>query len=94
VKGAVWRRRGVIYEHIADDNAAEKRLDVLATSLEALSAIRRRRRDMEALCSDFDNGDVRMGVVGGCRRRWFGRLGASRTWKVVLSVLGCQSTQK
>ena len=48
----------------ADEKAAKKRFHVLATSLEALSAIRRHCQDMEALFSDFHISDVGVGVIG------------------------------
>jgi hypothetical protein len=82
--GVGWQRRGVISEHGADKEAAEKRFHVPATSLEALSAIRRHCRDMEVLFSDFHVGDMGVGVVEGYRGHWFGRLVVSRTcgvWK-------------
>jgi len=79
----------VIDEHVAEEEAAEKRFNVPATSLEALSAIRRRCRDMEALFSDFHIGDVRMGVVEGGRGRWCGHLVVLQTCKqgVVVGLL-------
>ena len=72
----------MIGEHVADEEAAEKRFHVPATSLEALSAIRRRCRDMEALFSDFHVGDMGVGVVGGCRDHRFG------CWGGVVDVEG------
>ena len=66
--------RGVIGEHCADDKAAKKCFHVLAMSLEALSAIRRRCQDMEALFSGFHIGAVGVGLVGGYRGCQFGRL--------------------
>ena len=54
----------MIDENGADKKAAKKRFHVLATSLEALSAIRRHCQDMEALFSDFHISDVGVGVVG------------------------------
>ena len=88
----VWRRRGAIGEHVADEEADEKRFHVPATSLEALSAIQRCCRDMEALCSDFHVGDVGVGVGvgGGCRGRRFGRRGSVVDVEGVGSVFGCQ----
>jgi hypothetical protein len=56
---------------------------VLATSLEAVSAIRQRCRDMEALFSDFHVGDVGVGVVDGYFGRWFGHLAVLRTCGVL-----------
>ena len=63
----------------ADVEATEICFHVPATSLEALSAIRRRCRDMEALFSSFHVGDVGVGVVGGYSGRRFGRLVMSWT---------------
>jgi len=82
----------VIDEHVADEKAAKKRFRVPATSLEALSAIRRCCRDMEALFSVFHVGDVGVGVVGGCHGCWVDGLVASwmcgcRRW-----VSRCQSS--
>jgi hypothetical protein len=76
------RRMGVMGEDGADEEAAEKCFHVPATSPEALSAIRRRCRDMEALFSDFHVGDVRVGVVVGCRGHRLGRLVTSWTFGV------------
>jgi len=84
--GGMWRRRGVMIEAGADEEAAEKPFHVPATPLEALSAIRRRCRDMEALFSRFHVGDVGRGVVGGCRGRRFGRLVVS--WACGVSEVG------
>ena len=60
------------HTHVADVEVAEKHFHVLATSLEALSAIRRRCLDMEALFSDFHIGNVGVGVVGDCFSRLSG----------------------
>ena len=81
-----WRHRGVIYEHGADEKAAEKHFHVPATSLEALSAIRRCCQDMEALFGVFHVGDVGMRVVWGCRGGCRGRLVVSQMCGV--SVVG------
>jgi hypothetical protein len=62
--GLSTRRRGSINEHVADMGGAEKRFHVPATSLEALSANRRRCRDTEALFCDFHAGDVGVGMMG------------------------------
>jgi hypothetical protein len=74
VNGVVCQRGEAIDEDGADEEAAEKRLHVLATSLEALSAIRRCCQNMEVLFSHFHVGDMGMGVVGGRRGHRFGRL--------------------
>jgi len=50
--------RRIVYEYVADVEVAKKRFYVPATSLEALSAIRQRCRDMEALFSNFHVGNV------------------------------------
>ena len=54
----------MIDENGTDEKAAKKCFHVLATSLEALSAIRRHCQDMEALFGDFHVSDVGVGVVG------------------------------
>ncbi len=64
----------MIDEHVADEKAAKKHFRVPATSLEALSAIRRCCRDMEAVFSRFHIGDAGRGVMGGCRGCRFGHL--------------------
>jgi len=74
VNGVMWRCRGVIDKHGTDEKAAEKCFHVPATSLEALSAIRWRCQDMEAIFSSFHIGSVGVRVVGGWRGGWFGRL--------------------
>jgi hypothetical protein len=61
----------------ADEKAAKKHFHVLAMSLEALSAIQQRCRDMEALFSSFHIGDVGRGVIGGYRGCRLGHLVAS-----------------
>ena len=73
-----WHRRGVINERITDEKAAGKHFHVLATSLEALSTIRQRCRDMEVLFSGFHVGDAGREVVGGCHGHRFGCLVVSR----------------
>ena len=55
-----------------NEKAAKKCFHVLATSLEALSTIRRHCRDMEALFSDFHIGNVGVGVVENCLSHWLG----------------------
>ena len=62
----------MIDENGADEKATKKHIHVLATSLEALSAIRRHCRDMEALFSDFHIGNVGVGVVENCLSHWLG----------------------
>jgi len=84
----------MIDEHGADEEAADKCFHVPATSLEALSAIRRRCRDMEALFSSFHVGDVGGGVVGGCRGRRFGCLVVSRMCGAVGGWCFAASTQE
>ena len=74
VNGVMGKCIGMINEHVADEEAAEKHFHVPATSLEALSAIRRHCQDMEVLFCIFHIGDVGMGIVGGCRGRRFGHL--------------------
>ena len=62
--------RRMVDEYVADVEVAKKHFYVPAMSLEALSAIRRRCWDMEALFSVFHVGDVGVGVVWsgrGCR---------------------------
>ncbi len=62
--------RGIIIEYVTDVEGAEKCLHVPATSLEALSANRRRCWDMEALFCDFHASDVGIWVIWsghGCR---------------------------
>ena len=92
-----WRHRGVIGERVADKKAAKKRFHVPATSLEALSAIRRRCQAMEALFSDFHVGDVGVGIVGGRRGRRFGHLmvlGICGLWAGWWYVAGVQEQKK
>ena len=72
MNGVLWRRIGVIDEYVADEKATKKHFHVPATSLEALSAIRRRCRDMEAPFSGFHIGDVGVGVMWVRRRCWLG----------------------
>ena len=76
--GGMWCHRGVIIKAGADKEAAEKCFHVLATPLEALSAIRRRCWDMEALFSGFHIDEVGMGKVGSYPGRRLGRLVVSR----------------
>ena len=75
IVGVVGHCKGAIDEPSADEEAAEKYFHVLATSLEALSTIRRRCQDMEVLFSNFHVGDVGVGVVGCCHGHWFRHLG-------------------
>jgi hypothetical protein len=67
--------RGIIYKRFADAEATEKCFYVLATSLEALSANRRRRRDIEALLCDFHARDMCGGVMWSGRGRCLGCVG-------------------
>ena len=94
VNRVMWRRRGVIGEHVADEKAAKKHFHVPATSLEVLSAIRRHCWDMEVLFSGFHIGDVGRGVVGGGRDRRCGRLVVSRMCGAVGGWCFVASTQE
>ena len=76
----VCGRKGVIDEHIADEKVAEKHFYVPATSLEALSAIRQRCRDMEVLFSNFHIGDIGVGMVGHCHGHQSGHLVVAWTY--------------
>ena len=76
----VCGRKGVIDEHITDEKVAEKHFYVPATSLEALSTIRRCCGDMEALFSDFHIGDIGVGMVGHCRGHQSGHLVVAWTY--------------
>ena len=62
----------MIRERGADEEAAEKHFHVPATSLEALSANRRRCQDMEVLLCGFHVDDVCEGVIGCGRGRSLG----------------------
>ena len=84
--GVVGHCKGVIDEHSANEEAAEKHFHVLATSPEALSTIRQCCQDMEVLFSDFHVGNMGVGVVGGCHGCRFCHLGCVMRGRRVLCL--------
>jgi hypothetical protein len=73
--GVVAPCRGTIRSLIYNIEVTKNRVHVPATASEALSAHRRRCRDMEALFCDFHGGGDRVGVTGSGGGGWLGCAG-------------------